>query len=126
MESDTRNWEEQGQQDLELVEEDIVIDNPLAELASELAISLMALESGRGVFCDGCTCQLRFHAGTENGDCEICGCLSVYISPIKPTTHMPMSDSKSSRVFGPDMRMQTRDPYERARDAREALRELTE
>lgn len=118
------DWEVEGAEDISVVEGDV---DPMAELAAELAVCLLYLEERNGGFCDWCTCQLKFHCGGVTEECELCGCYELHHSPERNLTFMPEVDHRAERqTMGTDERIYTREPLERARAARDALKELTE
>ncbi len=136
MGNDQGNREDEGQEYLQCPAEEIdldplVVNDPLAELAINLAICLQYLEDKHGGFCDYCTCQLGFHATMDDGGCELCGCaereLRLEHSPL--TKILP---SPARRVSDPDAFWRLREAntrsegYNRAKEARNALKELTE
>lgn len=130
MEAGTGNWEDFGSEDLQELEARVY--DPLAELAVDLAICCLAAEQGIGGPCDDCTCQLKYHVTVQEGqfkdECETCGCYERRQRPYAPLTRIPSRGYKASRSDS-SYRLEMypgKGKAERAYEARQALKELTE
>jgi hypothetical protein len=88
MDGDTGLWEDQGPEDISLVEREF---HPLARLFVEVAICWEAAERNAGSFCSACTCDLGYHVDCDDGSCENCGCESVYWFCISCGNSRPLS-----------------------------------
>lgn len=132
MDYDPRCGQEDGTEDSPILDEPEIVD-PLADLIYELAKCLIYQESqfpGAG-FCDWCTCQLKFHIPFEDG-CELCGCVSDIAHHTPQNPSLIISYKSSPAHSSPDAFYRLRDAntrsegYNRAQEARKALKELTE
>jgi hypothetical protein len=89
----------------------------------------MAIEEGRGGWCDDCTCNLTYHVSIpETGECELCTCISIY-KKIEPPIVMALSSAhipiRRATQHEPGIRLR-KDEYDRNKEARLVLAELTE
>lgn len=148
MEDNSGDWPAEGAEDLQLVADQI---NPLAQLAADIAVAYEAIEQHTGSFCADCTC-IGYHVPCDDGECELCGCTEIhwfcqscgrsraiekfesgskvctYCVATPPITIRPVA--KTKRVFTDSSGLQfgrtNLEAMDRAKRAREALKELTE
>ena len=133
MEADTWNWSNYSEESNPAFNhEDLtpVTGDPIAELACEMVLAMMAIETFTGGWCDDCTCQLGYHITTDSGECEVCGCYDQHKKPepmyIPSPVYAPRKKTGPRNLSADSTHYGAVYSRERNLAAREALKELTE
>ena len=116
MDGHRRDWKDDSEEDCGEPVTDI-----FAILAADIVVCGIYVEEHKGGWCDDCACQLKYHCTTEDGECELCGCYEIHHRPTPVIVLSAKTASSPSRE-----RAEEDSEYDRSKEARRALKDLTE